>query len=112
MNEEQIKRMVDRFLQWPLPTDFAPDGGIFFDGKSHPIGTNLLTATQAKEMFRHVLEVTKEREVCEWQQRITSDGVRWESACGWTMYAENPSDTVKATMCPCGKPIKVKEVQP
>jgi hypothetical protein len=55
---------------------------------------------------------TKKQEVCEWQQRITSDGVRWESACGWTMYAENPSDTVKATMCPCGKPIKVKEVQP
>lgn len=45
--------MVSRFLQWQLPIDFAPDGGISFTAGTHtqPIGTNLLTATQAKQMI-------------------------------------------------------------
>lgn len=56
--------MVNRFLCWKLPQDFAPDCGISFDGrkpdqwnadKGWPIGTNLLTATQAKAMLEHVL---------------------------------------------------------
>lgn len=57
-----LKQMVDRFLCWQLPKDFAPDGGISFDGrqddklntnKTWPVGTNLFTAEQAKQMFRH-----------------------------------------------------------
>lgn len=66
----RINRMVDRFLAWPLPKDFSPDCGISFDGagtdpegyqdaagyrRSWPIGTNLLTAEQAREMFQYVL---------------------------------------------------------
>lgn len=57
MTEEQIKSMVDRFLQWKLPEDFVPDGGISFKRefnehtaypmKHEPTGTNLLTAAQA-----------------------------------------------------------------
>lgn len=60
-----IKDMVNRFLAWPLPKDFAPDGGISFERVSnkgtpheyerHPSGTNLLTATQAEEMVRFML---------------------------------------------------------
>ena len=55
-----ISKMVDKFLCWKLPQDFSPDCGISFDGrkddelnrnKTWPIGTNLLTATQAKQMF-------------------------------------------------------------
>ena len=67
MTEEQIKHMVDRFLCWRLPDDFAPDCGIHFDADAakklnprnaryEPIGTNLLTATQAEVMVRHMLE--------------------------------------------------------
>jgi len=66
MNDEQIKRMVNRFLAWKLPADFAPDNGISFEpisnaGSHHeyrrePVGTNLLTATQAEEMVRHMLD--------------------------------------------------------
>ena len=42
MNDEQIKAMVLRFLQWRLPADFAPDGGISFkatfnEHTAHPI---------------------------------------------------------------------------
>jgi hypothetical protein len=60
-----IKQMVNRFLGWPLPKTFGPDCGIAFDGrkddewnknKPWPIGTNLLTADEAKAMFEYVLE--------------------------------------------------------
>ena len=50
--------MVERFLNWRLPDDFCPDGGVEFsppkDAASWPVGTNLLTFTQAKAMLRHV----------------------------------------------------------
>lgn len=53
--------MVDRFLAWKLPADFAPDAGISFESNYEhesphwPTGTNLLHAGQAKEMLRHVV---------------------------------------------------------
>jgi hypothetical protein len=62
--------MVNRFLSWKLPVAFHPDAGISFKryfnveynakhGKPpqrhEPMGTNLLTATQAREMLEHVL---------------------------------------------------------
>ena len=62
LTDAQVKHMVERFLMWKLPADFNPDGGISFDRlDSHlmprqPIGTNLLTATQAKAMIRHLLD--------------------------------------------------------
>jgi hypothetical protein len=66
MTEEQIKHMVNRFLMWKLPEHFNPDGGISFEPtyrgvggvefKREPIGTNLLTGTQADEMIRHLLD--------------------------------------------------------
>ena len=66
MTDEQIKHMVDRFLQWKLPADFNPDGGVTFDPISskgtpyervrEPVGTNLLSATQAEAMVRHMVE--------------------------------------------------------
>ena len=53
-----IEHMVNRFLTWNLPADFAPDGGISFNHieASQPTGTNLFTATQAKAMIAHMLE--------------------------------------------------------
>jgi Lar family restriction alleviation protein len=53
--------MVNRFLAWRLPNDFSPDCFVHFDidqagrAGSWPMGTNLLTAEQAKAMLRHVL---------------------------------------------------------
>lgn len=56
--------MVNRFLWWKLPRDFAPDCGISFDGRKPdqwnpsrewPMGTNLFTAVQARAMLEHVL---------------------------------------------------------
>lgn len=48
--------MVDRFLSWKLPDDFAPDCGIIFTPSSQwPVGTNLFTADQARTMLEHAL---------------------------------------------------------
>jgi len=58
------KVLVDRFLSWRLPHDFAPDCGITFDGckpdalgyaPSWPVGTNLLTADQARAMIKYII---------------------------------------------------------
>ena len=66
MTEAQIRYMVDHFLMWKLPPNFNPDNGISFkpvageDGpfpfKREPSGTNLLDATQADAMVRHMIE--------------------------------------------------------
>lgn len=73
-----LNAAVDRFLGWPLPQDFAPDGGITFDRKVRtaegekdraemrpawwPVGTNLLTADQARAMLAHVLGLSAEQQ--------------------------------------------------
>ncbi len=57
-----IDTMVNRFLSWRLPQDFAPDAGISFkpmpdEYMPHcwPTGTNLFHAGQVKEMILHML---------------------------------------------------------
>ncbi|MBW5285980.1 helix-turn-helix domain-containing protein [Burkholderia gladioli] len=75
-HEELIKHMVDRFLGWPLPTDFNPDAGISFkptfndhlpDGpmRHTPSGTNLLNGAQAEEMVRYMLDAAPAAPVAE-----------------------------------------------
>ena len=56
---DALENAVTRFLGWRLPNDFEPDGGVSFVYRggisSWPCGTNLLTAAQAREMLRFVL---------------------------------------------------------
>jgi hypothetical protein len=71
MTEDQIKHMVQRFLQWRLPENFNPDDGISFEPEFNveymakqgkppmrrsPQGTNLFCASQAEAMVRHMIE--------------------------------------------------------
>lgn len=71
MTDEQIKYMVDRFLGWRLPENFAPDDGISFNPvynveynasrglppvQRQPSGTNLFDAGQAEAMVRYMIE--------------------------------------------------------
>jgi hypothetical protein len=66
MTPEAIKHMVDRFLQWKLPENFNPDGGISFAPIGNagtlnaywrlPVGTNLFDAGQAEAMVRFMVE--------------------------------------------------------
>lgn len=63
--DDLIRVMVDRFLGWKLPKDFAPDAGISFKAefnentpypmRHEPTGTNLFNAEQAAEMVRYML---------------------------------------------------------
>ena len=62
---DQIKHMVDRFLSWRLPDNFRPDVDCLRSGGDadsdyaytrKPTGTNLLDATQAEAMVRHMLD--------------------------------------------------------
>lgn len=62
VTDEQLDKMVTRFLGWRLPQGFAPDAGISFkpmpdEYMPHcwPTGTNLFDAVQAKEMILHML---------------------------------------------------------
>ena len=52
----QIKHLVDRFLMWRFPETVNPDGGITIDRSCRPVGTNLLSATEADAMVRHMFE--------------------------------------------------------
>ena len=66
--DDVIEQAVNRFLSWKLPKDFHPDGGIVFiptkgrgyDSPHWPIGTNLFTAEQAREMLRYALAAAPE----------------------------------------------------
>lgn len=61
MTSPIIKNAVNRFLGWPLPDDFAPDGGITFTPPMRsvvatwPTGTHVFTADQARKMFEYAL---------------------------------------------------------
>lgn len=45
-------KMVERFLQWPVPAHIHPDGT---PGQPGRTGTNLLDAQTARDMLQHVL---------------------------------------------------------
>lgn len=63
-DKKQMDAIVSRFLGWRLPPTFSPDCFVTFDreramaNQSWPIGTNLLTADEARAMLEHVLDVT------------------------------------------------------
>ena len=66
VSADLVSHMVNRFLRWRLPENFAPDGGITFtrvmnegtqyEHTAEPSGTNLFDYTQATAMVRHMLE--------------------------------------------------------
>lgn len=93
MTSEQIKHMVDSFLGWKLPADFAPDDGISFDpvinaghpfeSRREPVGTNLFTATQAEAMVRYMIEGIPERVgMTKREEQRARDALRMSSAIG------------------------------
>jgi hypothetical protein len=63
-DKKQMDAMVNRFLGWRLPQTFGPDCFVTFDrdkakaNQSWPVGTNLLTADEARAMLEYVLDVT------------------------------------------------------
>lgn len=78
--KEQMDAMVDRFLGWKLPKTFSPDCYVKFDRElmarqvapSWPVGTNLLTADEARAMLEHVLHEPSSSEVGEMFQQASA----------------------------------------
>jgi hypothetical protein len=54
-----IDAMVNAFLGWPLPSSVCPDPCASNPSYPHRIGTDLLTASEAKQMFEHCTNVPK-----------------------------------------------------
>jgi hypothetical protein len=52
---EVTEEMVTRFLNWPLPKSVRPDPCVMDTEYPHRIGTNLLTADEARQMLEYVL---------------------------------------------------------
>lgn len=69
-DKKQMDAIVNRFLGWKLPETFGPDCYVSFDrekakaNNGWPIGTNLLTADEAQQMFQHAL--ADEASILEW----------------------------------------------
>jgi hypothetical protein len=61
IEDDRRRRMANRFLMWRLPETFGPDCFVRFDrekakaNQSWPVGTNLLTADEARAMIDHML---------------------------------------------------------
>jgi hypothetical protein len=55
-NEAFLDILVEAFLSWPMPDSVCSDRCVILRGYPNRVGTNLLTATEAKQMFRYVLE--------------------------------------------------------
>ncbi len=62
ITDDMIKKMVDSFLCWKLPSSFNPDGGInYIKNVNHnPTGTNLFSAVEAELMVLNMLEAINE----------------------------------------------------
>lgn len=55
-DEDQISKLVDLFLAWPLPKSVCSDRCVCEPNYPGPrIGTNLLTADEARQMLEYLL---------------------------------------------------------
>ena len=61
MTKEEMKALIDRFLRWPLPESVCADLCATKQGAGR-IGTNLLTASEAQQMFEYVLSAAAGRD--------------------------------------------------
>lgn len=55
-----IEKMVERFLNWKLPETVCSDLCVTHLGQADRVGTNMLTAAEAKNMLEHVLDGVEE----------------------------------------------------
>jgi hypothetical protein len=52
----RIDSLVDKFLSWPLPESVCSDLCVTEHGEKGRVGTNLLTADEARQMLEYLLE--------------------------------------------------------
>lgn len=54
--QDSTDALVNRFLAWPLPDSVCSDPCASMPGYPHRVGTNLLTAVEAKQMIEFLLK--------------------------------------------------------
>lgn len=59
LTEEQKNKLIDRFLAWPLPKSVCSDKCVSDPTYPNRVGTNLLTADEAKQMLDYLFEEKK-----------------------------------------------------
>jgi hypothetical protein len=52
----KLKFLVDRFLAWPLPKSVCSDQCVCVPNYPNRVGTNLLTADEARQMIEHLFQ--------------------------------------------------------
>jgi hypothetical protein len=73
-----IEQLVDRFLAWPLPKSVASDPCVTDRDYPHQrVGTNLLTADEARQMIEYLL-TTQPAAVPEERLRALLEGLECE----------------------------------
>jgi hypothetical protein len=87
--------MVNRFLTWPVPASVYPDGT---PGQPGRTGTNLLNASEARQMLEHVLATPPaaprqwvgltDEEIMETVGQITTYRDEYEVAVGHAIEAK------------------------
>lgn len=61
LTEDELDWLVNRFLCWKLPATVCSDLCVTMPGYPHQrTGTNLLTATEARQMLREILRPSHE----------------------------------------------------
>jgi hypothetical protein len=108
---ETIKRIVHRFLWWKLPEDFRPDCGIEFDRDKYvrlnpinlpfePVGTNLLSATQATAMVEAIAgKEIEELQAALQAERALSDRLATDARIMSNYLADYQMDDAESRRC-------------
>ena len=52
----EIDELVNKFLSWELPDSVCSDTCVTMQGEPNRMGTNLLTATEAKQMLEYLFK--------------------------------------------------------
>lgn len=55
MEKGHLDKLVDKFLTWPLPDSVCSDLCATKQGYPNRSGTNLLSATEARQMIEYLL---------------------------------------------------------
>ena len=109
-----VDSMVNRFLGWKLPMDFAPDAGISFKPTKPyeepgwwPVGTNLFHAGQARDMIEHMLGDSLNQAA----QDVLSERRRQIEEKGWTPEHDDAhvNDEIAALACFYAMPPGARE---
>lgn len=108
IDKDYMDYLVDRFLGWPLPKTFNPDGGISFkrhfnEHTAHPMehkpsGTNLLTAVETRTMLEYLLDGFALHNAAALERAaspLAGEGVPG----GWKLVPESPTGEMVAVGC-------------